>query len=273
MHIMRRTPLLAVSAIAIALVLQLRSDAGQDNTRDRRVRCSTSTRRRSRSPRIACDREPCACDAPDGVTVSVDIYRPDRQTFPLDPDQDAVQQQHRSGGRAGQPDPERGYVMIQADVRASSIRPATSIRSRTSRTMASTPTSGSRSSHGSITSSARWAGCTWVPRSGARRFANKTLAAMAATVTTPDTYGNSDAPRAALNYAFACRHGERCRFHGLVPQSTGAEPPAVRSPHAAHRRARPRRQDIVRRTIATGLPHPTRDAHCKLLSHEEQGLQ
>ena len=39
----------------------------------------------------------------DGVTLSVDIYRPDvDRPFPVDPDQDAVQQQHRAGCRAGQ---------------------------------------------------------------------------------------------------------------------------------------------------------------------------
>ena len=38
----------------------------------------------------------------DGVTLSVDIYRPTSRGASCDPDQDAVQQQHRAGRRAGQ---------------------------------------------------------------------------------------------------------------------------------------------------------------------------
>ena len=80
---------------------------------------------------------------------------------------------------------------------------------------------------------------------------SKYLTAMAATVTTPDTYGNWFYTNGALNFAFALSWGA-VSIDGRVAQFTGAYDWPSRLSHAADRRARRPRPAIARRTIATG---------------------
>jgi predicted acyl esterase len=78
MHIMRRTSLLLVVAIAITLVLQLRSDAGQDQPprSSRLLQHFDETALSKPAHRVRIEND-VRVTMRDGVGVSVDIYRPD----------------------------------------------------------------------------------------------------------------------------------------------------------------------------------------------------
>ena len=271
MHIMRRTPLLAVSAIAIALVLQLRSDAGQDqhaqSSRPLQHFDETTLSKPAHRVRIEND---VRVTMRDGVTVSVDIYRPDapgrfpsiliRTPYNNNTDQAVAQ---------GKWFAERGYVMIQADVRgkfdsAGDFYPFKNEPDDgfdTDEWIAKQPWFDGKlgTMGGSYVGFTQW--------SQAIR-GSKYLTAMAATVTTPDTYGNWFYTNGALNYAFALSWGA-VSIDGRVAQFTGAYDwpsvyrtlPIANAPAAAGHRA-PHYRDWV--------AHPTRDAHWSALSHEDK---
>ena len=271
MHIMRRTPLLAVFAIAIGLVLQLRSDAGQDqharSSRPLQHFDETTLSKPTHRVRIENDvRVPMR----DGITVSVDIYRPDASgRFPSILIRTPYNNNTDQAVAQGKWFAERGYVMIQADVRgkfdsAGDFYPFKNEPDDgfdTDEWIAKQPWFDGKlgTMGGSYVGFTQW--------SQAIR-GSKYLTAMAATVTTPDTYGNWFYTNGALNYAFALSWGA-VSIDGRVAQFTGAYDwpsvyrtlPIANAPAAAGHRA-PHYRDWV--------AHPRRDALWSALSHEDK---
>ncbi|HKH72746.1 MAG TPA: CocE/NonD family hydrolase, partial [Vicinamibacterales bacterium] len=266
---MRRTPLFAV--LAIALVLQLRSDAGQDQhaRSSRPLQHFDETTLSKPAYRVRIEND-VHVTMRDGVNVSVDIYRPDapgrfpsiliRTPYNNNTDQAVAQ---------GKWFAERGYVMVQADVRgkfdsAGDFYPFKNEPDDgfdTDEWIAKQPWFDGKlgTMGGSYVGFTQW--------SQAIR-GSKYLTAMAATVTTPDTYGNWFYTNGALNYAFALSWGA-VSIDGRVAQFTGAYDwpsvyrtlPITSAPAAAGHRA-PHYRDWV--------THPTRDAHWSALSHEDK---
>jgi putative CocE/NonD family hydrolase len=206
----------------------------------------------------------------DGVTVSVDIYRPDvdgrfpsiliRTPYNNNTDQAVAQ---------GKWFAERGYVVIQGDVRGKfdsggdfyPFKNEPDDGFDTDEWIAKQPWFDGKlgTMGGSYVGFTQW--------SQALR-GSRYLTAMAATVTTPDTYGNWFYTNGALNYAFALSWGA-ISIDGRVAQFTGAYDwprvyrtlPIADAPTSAGHRA-PHYRDWV--------AHPTRDAHWNALSHEDK---
>jgi len=206
----------------------------------------------------------------DGVTVSVDIYRPDEPgrfpailvRTPYNNNTDVAVAQSRWFA-------ERGYAVIQGDVRGKfdsagdfyPFRHEPDDGFDTDEWIGRQPWFNGRLG----TMGGSYVGYTqWSQALAGSRF----LKAMAPTVTTPDTYGNWFYTNGALNYAFALSWGA-VSIDGRVAQYTGAYDwpnvyrhlPIVDSPSAAGHRA-PHYHDWV--------SHPSRDAFWKTVSHEDQ---
>jgi putative CocE/NonD family hydrolase len=206
----------------------------------------------------------------DGVTLSVDVYRPEtpgeypsiliRTPYNNNTEPSVVQGKWLA---------ERGYVVIQADVRGKfdsggdfyPFRHEPDDGFDTDEWIAKQPWFNGRlgTMGGSYVGFTQWSQAI----RGSRH-----LSAMAATVTTPDTYGNWFYTNGALNYAFALSWGA-VSIDGRVAQFTGAYdwPNVYRSlpiedaPSKAGHRA-PHYRDWV--------AHPTRDEHWNTLSHEDK---
>ena len=206
----------------------------------------------------------------DGVTVSVDVYRPDADgRFPSILIRTPYNNNTEQAVAQGKWFAERGYVVIQGDVRGKfdsggdfyPFKNEPDDGFDTDEWIAKQPWFDGKlgTMGGSYVGFTQW--------SQALR-GSRHLTAMAATVTTPDTYGNWFYTNGALNYAFALSWGA-ISIDGRVAQFTGAYDwprvyrtlPIADAPRSAGHRA-PHYRDWV--------AHPTRDAHWSALSHEDK---
>ena len=206
----------------------------------------------------------------DGVTVSVDIYRPDADgRFPSILIRTPYNNNTDQAVAQGKWFAERGYVVIQGDVRGKfdsggdfyPFKNEPDDGFDTDEWIAKQPWFDGKlgTMGGSYVGFTQW--------SQALR-GSRYLTAMAATVTTPDTYGNWFYTNGALNYAFALSWGA-VSIDGRVAQFTGAYDwpqvyrtlPIADAPASAGHRA-PHYRDWI--------THPTRDAHWSALSHEDK---
>ncbi|HEY7441470.1 MAG TPA: CocE/NonD family hydrolase [Vicinamibacterales bacterium] len=206
----------------------------------------------------------------DGVTLSVDIYRPDAQgQFPSllvrtpynnNTEQAVVQSKWFA---------ERGYVVIQGDVRGKfdsggdfyPFRHEPDDGFDTDEWIAKQPWYNGKigTMGGSYVGFTQWSQAI----RGSRH-----LTAMAPTVTTPDIYGNWFYTNGALNYAFALSWGG-VSIDGRVAQFTGAYdwPNVYRSLPLLDAPARAGHRALHYRDW---VQHATRDAHWNTLSHEDK---
>ena len=206
----------------------------------------------------------------DGVSISVDVYRPEGAgQFPTILIRTPYNNNTDQGVAQGKWFAERGYVMVQADVRGKfdsggdfyPFRHEPDDGFDTDEWVAQQPWFNGKlgTMGGSYVGFTQWSQAI----RGSRH-----LTAMAATVTTPDTYGNWFYTNGALNLAFALSWGA-VSIDGRVAQFTGAYDwprvyrtlPLADAPSAAGHRA-PHFRDWV--------AHPTRDAHWNTLSHEDK---
>ncbi len=206
----------------------------------------------------------------DGVTLSVDVYRPEAPgRFPAILIRTPYNNNTDQGVAQGKWFAERGYVVVQGDVRGKfdsggdfyPFRHEPDDGFDTDEWIATQPWFDGKigTMGGSYVGFTQW--------SQAIR-GSKYLKAMAATVTTPDIYGNWFYTNGALNYAFALSWGA-VSIDGRVAQFTGAYDwprvyrtlPIADAPMAAGHRA-PHYRDW--------LAHPTRDTHWSSLSHEDK---
>ena len=206
----------------------------------------------------------------DGVTLSVDVYRPDGPgQFPTILIRTPYNNNTEPAVVQGKWFAERGYVVVQADVRGKfdsggdfyPFRHEPDDGFDTDEWVARQPWFNGKlgTMGGSYVGFTQWSQAI----RGSRH-----LTAMAATVTTPDIYGNWFYTNGALNLAFALSWGA-VSIDGRVAQFTGAYDwprvyrtlPIADAPSAAGHRA-PHYRDWV--------AHPTRDAHWNMLSHEDK---
>lgn len=206
----------------------------------------------------------------DGVTVSVDLYRPAEDgrfpailvRTPYNNNTDVAVAQSKWFA-------ERGYLVIQGDVRGKfdSAGEFYPFRHEPDDGFDTDEwIGGQKWFNGKLgTMGGSYVGYTqWSQALRGSKF----LKAMAPTVTTPDTYGNWFYTNGALNYAFALSWGA-VSIDGHVAQYTGAYDwpnvyrhlPIIDSPSAAGHRA-PHYHDWV--------SHPTRDAFWKTVSHDNE---
>jgi uncharacterized protein len=206
----------------------------------------------------------------DGVTLSVDISRPDVDgRFPAILIRTPYNNNTEQAVAQGKWFAERGYVVIQGDVRGKfdsggdfyPFKNEPDDGFDTDEWIAKQPWF-----NGTLgTMGGSYVGFTqWSQAIRGSRY----LTAMAATVTTPDTYGNWFYTNGALNLAFALSWGA-VSIDGRVAQFTGAYDwprvyrtlPIADAPASAGHRA-PHYRDWI--------AHPTRDAHWNALSHEDK---
>jgi putative CocE/NonD family hydrolase len=206
----------------------------------------------------------------DGVTLSIDVYRPDVEgRFPAILIRTPYNNNTEQAVAQGKWFAERGYVVVQGDVRgkfdsAGDFYPFKNEPDDgfdTDEWIAKQPWFDGKLG----TMGGSYVGFTqWSQAIRGSRY----LTAMAATVTTPDTYGNWFYTNGALNYAFALSWGA-VSIDGRVAQFTGAYDwprvyrtlPIADAPASAGHRATHYRDWIA---------HPTRDAHWNTLSHEDK---
>ena len=194
-------------------------------------------------------------------------YRPERRgPVPHHPDRDALQ------GHPSRPSP--GQVVRRArlcDCAGGCARQVRLgrrlLRSATSPTTASTPTSGWRGSRGSTASWGRWAVLRRLHPVEPGDSRQPALTAMAATVTTPDVYGNWFYTDGALNLAFALSWGV-VSIDGRVAQFTGAYDWTRSTARCGRRRAVSRRAPRPALSRLGDPPHARR--HWSALSHEDK---
>jgi putative CocE/NonD family hydrolase len=206
----------------------------------------------------------------DGVTLSVDIYRPRKEgRYPAILIRTPYNNNTEQAVAQGKWFAERGYAVVQADVRGKfdsggefyPFRHEPDDGFDTDEWISKQEWFDGRlgTMGGSYVGFTQW--------SQALR-GSRVLTAMAATVTTPDTYGNWFYTNGALNYAFALSWGA-VSIDGRVAQFTGAYDwpdvyrtlPIINAPASAGHRA-PHYRDW--------LSHPYRDTHWNALSHEDK---
>jgi putative CocE/NonD family hydrolase len=206
----------------------------------------------------------------DGVTLSVDVYRPDSASrFPAILIRTPYNNNTEQAVAQGKWFAERGYVLVQGDVRGKfdsngdfyPFRHEPDDGFDTDEWIGSQPWFNGKLG----TLGGSYVGFTqWSQAIRGSRY----LTAMAPTVTTPDTYANWIYTNGAFNYAFALSWGA-VSIDGRVGQFTQAYDwnavyrhlPIIDAPSAAGHRA-PHFKDWVR--------HPSRDALWSALSHEDK---
>ena len=206
----------------------------------------------------------------DGITLSVDVYRPDSPgRFPAILIRTPYNNNTEQAVAQGKWFAERGYVLVQADVRGKfdSLGDFYPFRNEPNDGFDTDEWIGSQPwFNGKLgTLGGSYVGFTqWSQAIRGSRY----LTAMAPTVTTPDIYGNWIYTNGALNYAFALSWGA-VSIDGRVAQFTQAYDwtnvyrhlPIVDAPSAAGHRA-PHYRDWVR--------HASRDSLWSTLSHEDK---
>jgi putative CocE/NonD family hydrolase len=257
----------AVASIALTLVVHVARVHGQAALRDVQLYDDAMLSKPTHRVRIDNDvRVPMR----DGVTLSVDIYRPDATgRFPAILIRTPYNNNTDVAVAQGKWFASRGYVVVQGDVRGKfdssgdfyPFRNEPNDGFDTDEWIGQHPWFNGKlgTLGGSYVGFTQW--------SQAIR-GSKYLTAMAPTVTTPDIYGNWFYTNGAFNYAFALSWGA-VSIDGRVAQYTPAYDwesvyphlPIADSPAAAGHRA-PHYHDWV--------SHPTRDTLWSTLSHETE---